>query len=139
MQYRKYVARCRAKFKGICGEVNIPWGTALESKEGYILWAGQRLCLATSQNAYDYFSQDDDGCGQERGGLVSAILAQTEKRDAGYQGRWNAVWSDPLCQKYRRAEHADFWLWGQNFFNAPISDLKHIAALVGAKPAGRWS
>ena len=56
-----------------------------------------------------------------------------ERRDDGYQARWDKVWGDPLCQKYRRPEHEDFWLWNYDFFNAPVVDLYHIARLIGAR------
>jgi len=35
-----------------------------------------------------------------------------------------------LCQKYRRPESEDYWLWARAFFDAPIFDLQAIAALV---------
>ena len=112
MEHNSYIARRRAKFSGIGGiPVNIPYGTALEVREGFILFDGRPVCAVTSQNAYDYFSQDDDG----------------------YQARWDKVWGDPLCQKYRRPEHEDFWLWNYDFFNAPVVDLYHIARLIGAR------
>lgn len=62
----------------------------------------------TSQNAYDYFSIDDDGRGLERGGLVDAIKTRLAKRDGSYQARWDKVWSALVCQRYRRADHDDF-------------------------------
>ena len=64
---------------------------------------------------------------------MTSIKAKLEKRDAGYQARWDKVWDDDLCQKYRRPEHEDWWLWNHAFFNAPIPDLRHIAGLVGAR------
>ena len=42
------------------------------------------------------------------------------------------VWADPLCQNYKRPEHEDFWIWNHDFYDAPVEDLRHIAALVGA-------
>ncbi len=113
--------------------MNIPYGTVLECQDGFLMYENRKLCAATSQNAHDYFSQNDDGRGQERGGLVAAITAKLEKRDACYQARWGKVHTDSLCQKYRRPEHADFWLWNHAFFNAPVEDLRHIASLVGVK------
>lgn len=133
MEHNRYIARRRARFAGIGGiPVNIPYGTALEAREGFILFEGRPLCAVTSQNAHDYFSQDDDGCGRERGMLVGAILARLEKRDKGYQARWNKIWPDPICQKYKRPEHEDFWIWDHAFYNAVLVDLRHIARLIGA-------
>ena len=64
---------------------------------------------------------------------MGAIKATLEKRDAGYQARWNKVWADPRCERYKRPEHEDWWVWNYDFYNAPIPDLQHIASLVGAK------
>ena len=134
MEHNSYIARSRARFSGIGGIlVNIPYGTALEAREGFILFKGRPVCAVTSQNAYDHFSQNDDGCGRERGTLVATIISCLERRDDGYQARWDKVWGDPLCQKYRRPEHEDFWLWNYDFFNAPVVDLYHIARLIGAR------
>ena len=70
--------------------------------------------------------------GRRRPG-AGAILSRLEKRDKEHQARWNKVWPDAVCQKYRRPEHEDFWLWSYDFYNAPVDDLRHIAALVGAR------
>lgn len=129
----RYVARRRARFKGLSGRVNIPWGAVLDEQGGFLFYQGRRLCTATSQHAYDYFSLDDDGRGRQRGALVSAIKATLEKRDAGYQDRWNKLWGAPAFWRYRRQDHDDFWVWGHDFYNAPVEDLQAIARLIGAK------
>ena len=129
----RYVARKRAKFKAMCGRVNIPWGTVLEEQGGFLIYQGKRLCAVTGQNAHDYFSLDDDGQGYLRGVLVDAITSALEKRDADYQTRWDKIWESPLCQRYKRPEHEDHWLWNHDFYNAPVEDLQSIARLVGAK------
>lgn len=141
MDHKIYVARRRAKFKGCNGQqVNIPYGSILEAQDGFLLWKGQPLCVDTSQNAHDFFSQNDDDLGLERGALVAAILSRLEtppnasrKHRDVLQARWDKVWADALCQKYKRVEHEDFWIWNHDFYGAPLMDLRHIAALVGAK------
>ena len=134
MEYSQYVARRRARFKAMSGkQVNIPYGTVLEAQDGILRWKGELLSVDTSDDAHNYFSQNDDGQGLERGALVGAIVSRLEKRDSDHQARWNKIWPDTLCQKYRRPEHEDFWLWNHDFFNAPLEDLRHIAALIGAK------
>lgn len=134
MGYGQYVARRRARFKGCEGQqVNIPYGTVLDAQDGILRWEGKRLCVDTSNNAHDYFSQNDDGLGLERGALVGTIISRLEKQDKDYQNRWDKIWTAPICQQYRRPEHDDFWLWNHKFFNAPVEDLRHIAALIGAK------
>ena len=133
MEHSRYVARRRARFKGCEGQqVNIPEGTVRVAQDGILLWQGKRLCVDTSDDAHNYFSQNDDGRGLERGALVGAILSLLEKRDTAHQNRWDKIWAAPVCQQYRRSEHHDFWLWNHDFFNAPVEDLRQIAALIGA-------
>lgn len=132
MQYKNYLCRKRARFDGISGQVNIPYGTALICQDGFLMHQNKPLCGITSQNAYDFFSQNDDGMGRERGDLVGRILSRLQKRDSGYQARWNKVWEDARCQKYKRPEHEDHWIWNFDFYNGPVEDLRHIAALIRA-------
>lgn len=132
MQYKNYLCRKRARFDGISGQVNIPYGTALICQDGFLMHQNKPLCGITSQNAYDFFSQNDDGMGRERGDLVGRILSKLQKRDAGYQARWNKVWEDGRCQKYKRPEHEDHWIWNFDFYNGPVEDLRYIAGLIGA-------
>lgn len=132
MQYKNYLCRKRARFDGISGQVNIPYGTALICQDGFLMHQNKPLCGITSQNAYDFFSQNDDGMGRERGDLVGRILSRLQKRDSGYQARWNKVWEDARCQKYKHPEHEDHWIWNFDFYNGPVEDLRHIAGLIGA-------
>lgn len=132
MQYKNYLCRKRARFDGISGQANIPYGTALICQDGFLMHQNKPLCGITSQNAYDFFSQNDDGMGRERGDLVGRILSRLQKRDSGYQARWNKVWEDARCQKYKRPEHEDHWIWNFDFYNGPVEDLRHIAGLIGA-------
>lgn len=127
-----YVTVKRAKFNGISGPVNLPYGTALECQNGVIRKDGKPICRIASHNAHEFFSPDDDGNGLERGKLVQAIKKTLENHDAGYQARWDKVWKDGVCRKYKRIEHEDFWLWNHEFYCAPVCDLCHIARLVGA-------
>ncbi len=130
MEHKRFVARRRARFDGISGKVNIPYGTVLQQQDGFLMYQFQRICTIGSQNALDYFSQDDDGNGQQRGKLVDSIQRTLARRDADYQTRWDKVWASALCQKYRRPESDDYWLWARAFFDAPILDLQAIATLV---------
>lgn len=129
----EYIVKRRARFNAVTGPVNLPWGTPVEEQDGFLVRDGLQLCAVTSQNAFDYFAKNGDGNGVERGRLTISIMDTLAKRDADHQNRWNRVWEDPRCQKYRRADHADFWLWNREFFEAPVEDLRHIADLVGAK------
>ena len=132
MQYKNYLCRKRARFDGISGQVNIPYGTALICQDGFLMHQNKPLCGITSQNAYDFFTQNDDGMGQERGELLNRIIPKLEKRDAGYQARWGKIWEDALCQKYKRPDQEEHWIWNFDFYNGPVEDLRYIAALIGA-------
>ena len=81
MEYKTYVCRKRARFKAICGQVNIPYGTTLNGQGGFLILNDLPVCSATSQNAYDFFTQNDDGMGQERGELLNRIIPKLEKRE----------------------------------------------------------
>lgn len=130
MEHKRYIARRRARFDGISGKVNIPYGTVLQQQDGFLMYQFQRICTIGSQNALDYFSQDDDGNGQQRGKLVDSIQRTLARRDAACQTRWDKVWSSALCQQYRRLDLDGYWLWAAAFYNAPLCDLMAIAALV---------
>ena len=108
MEYKTYVCRKRARFKAICGQVNIPYGTTLNGQGGFLIM------------------------GQERGELLNRIIPKLEKRDAGYQARWGKIWEDALCQKYKRPDQEEHWIWNFDFYNGPVEDLRYIAALIGA-------
>lgn len=128
-----YIARRRARFLSICGPVNLPYGTEVSSDGAFLTVNGEKLCSITSQNAYDFFSRNDDGHGLDRGKLVEEITSRMEKRDANHQARWDALWADAGANRLRRKDSQDFWIWSFDFYNADIPDLKHIANLIGIK------
>ena len=136
MERVQYITKQRARFKAMCGPVNIPWGTSVDLVEGFLLRDGAPLCAITSRNAHEFFARNDDGNGQERGALTNAIYDKTAKRDKNWQARWDRVWEDPVCQKYRRTEHSEHWLWNHAFYEAPVEDLRHIARLIGLREVG---
>lgn len=122
-----YITNRRFKKKCLCGKVNIPYGEHLFCKDNLIFLQNSPICFATSQDAYDYFSRNDDGQGLERGKLVNKILSTlSNKKDGKYQDRWDKLWEDEYCHKFRRKEHGDHWLWSFDFYNAEIKDLQYI-------------
>lgn len=127
----QYITHRRFKDRAICGEVNIPAMSVCSVGGDAIYFNDKPICVTTSENAHQYFARNDDDKGLERGKLTQAIQNRLSKKDANYQSRWDKVWDDELCQKYKRKEHDDFWLWNHNFFNAEIEDLRYIAKLVG--------
>ena len=129
----QYTAYRRFKGSAICGRINISALSICEKNGNTIYFDGKPICFDTSENAHQFFSRNDDGLGSERGKLTRAIQDKLAKRDGAFQDRWDKVWEDKICQKYKRKEYDDFWLWNHGFFNAGIEDLKYIAKLVGAK------
>lgn len=135
MKHKVYVARRRCREPNtIQGRVNIPYGTELEAVGRFLIYHGQTLCSVTSQLAYDYFSQNDDGRGLERGALVAEILellGQPKKISLEErQKRWDRIWAAEDLHKYRRKDHEDFWVWNFDFYNAPVEDLLRIRNLA---------
>lgn len=129
----QYIAHRRFKGSAICGRINIPALSICETNGNTIYFDGKPICFDTSENAHQFFSRNDDGQGLKRGQLTQAIQNKLAKRDSAYQSRWDKIWDDTICQKYKRKEYDDFWLWNHGFFNAGVEDLKYIAKLVGAK------
>ena len=54
------------------------------------------------------------------------------KQTPGHNARWGKIWEDALCQKYKRPDQEEHWIWNFDFYNGPVEDLRHIAALIGA-------
>lgn len=100
---------------------------------GILMHDGKPVCAVFSSCAHEYFAQDDDGQGLLRGQLVHAIKSTLAKTDDLHQERWDKIWDDPRCQKYKNEDREDYWLWNHDFYNAEIDDLKYIAKLIGAK------
>ena len=119
------------RFKGtaICGEVNIAAKTEGIIKDNVILIDEKPICYATSQNGHDYFCRNDDDCGLLRGQLITTIQQTLIKN----KDKWDIIWNDSICQKYKRKDHEDYWLWNHEFYNASIIELKYIATLIGIK------
>lgn len=127
----RYIVTRRFRCNAICGPVNLPYGTTCEEHDGIlVLEDGRKLCANTSQNAYDYFSRDDDGMGRERGKLVKDIRCTLERRDAKHQARWDKLWADAGANRLRRADHNDFWVWNHDFYNADVNELRRIRLLL---------
>lgn len=128
-----YIVHKRFKGKSVSGEVNIPAMTECKGVEGLIFHEGKIICIETSENAHQHFAVNDDGNGLERGRLTQGIVKTLNKQDKDYQARWDKVWGNLRCRKYKRTERDDYWLWNHDFFTADIEELRYIAALVGAK------
>lgn len=132
-----YITTKRFKRKGMDGGFNIPYGTAIEAENGYLWLDGKRICSEKSAVMREYFARDDDGLGQKRSMITNSIINAMLMRDGetkeDWQKRWDVLWEDPVCNKYRKDHSETTFLWGIEFYNAPLLDLYHIAALAGVK------
>lgn len=126
----KYIIYRRFKEMAICGNVNLSAMTECAEHSGIIYHDGDPLCLVGSENAHVYLAVNDDGNGMRRGDLTRKITNRLRIKDEFYQARWDRVWDDPLCQKYKRPEHPEHWLWNNAFYDASIDDLEYIWNLV---------
>ncbi len=126
----KYITNQRFKGKAIDGNVNIPATSELIAAEGYLIWKDQLICRDTSETAHNYFSINDDNNGLYRGKLIKEITSKLNKRDKEWQKRWDKVWDDKICLKYKKKEFDDYFLWGHEFYIAPILDLEYIKQIV---------
>ena len=123
-----YIVTRRFRAKTMSGIVNLPYGTACELRGETICHDGKPLCFATSENAHQYFSRNDDGQGERRGALVREIMGRlklpevrhkpdpkyplaeyhmTDKESAQAAAArkacaeaWGRVWDDPAIRKY---------------------------------------
>ena len=128
---KEYIVTKRFKEKAICGDVNLPYGTECNLIDNYICCDKGIICLTTSQNAYDYFSRNDDGNGLKRGELVHNIKNELSKIDDKHQVRWDRLWgNDAELTKFRRADSPEHWIWNHAFYNATIVDLERIYNLI---------
>ncbi len=122
----KYIAHKRFKGSGIYGFVNIPATTEGFCLDGIIFMDNKAICCENSENAHQYFAVNNDDKGLERGiltGKIQRLLSNNKKL-------WEKIWCDKICQKYKRCDYDDYWLWNNDFFTAPIKDLQYIYNLI---------
>ena len=130
-----YIVFRRFKGKTITGEtVNLPTLTILHNNDHIIFNELKPISTDSSENCYNYFAKNNDDNGLKRGNLTQSIIKKLSRtsfeRMDDYNKQWEIIWNDPLCLKYKRKDHDDFWLWNYNFYNAPIWDLEYINKLI---------
>lgn len=132
-----YITTKRIKRKGIDGNFNIPYNTNIESHDGFLWHNGKRICSDHSAVMREYFARNDDGLGLKRSkitkSIIDAMLMREGETKEDWLKRWDILWDDPVCNKYRKDSSETTFLWGIEFFNAPLLDLYHIATLAGVK------
>lgn len=129
----QYIVHRRFRHTSACGSVNIPAMSECESIGNVIYYNGKQICSVFSRNAHQFFARNDDCNGMLRGKLTSSIKAALEKKDAKHDERCEKVENDSICQRYRRQDCDDTWLWNHDFYNADVDVLRYIANLIGVK------
>lgn len=142
--------------KGIDGNARLTVGTRLEASANLIWFLGRRVCLLTSQNAYDHFAIDDDGMGRKRFALTHGILKDVAKMKADYADKVDSIIKDKTISNeekelrisgirnraaeffdavYENPEWAPFMkkvgsdgIWGHRFYNGDIQALEALDA-----------
>lgn len=124
----RYVVHHRFKGLGACGkQMNIPYGTVLKLKDGFISTEdGRLICTPVSENAHRHFSRDDDGNGLERGRITYAVAfkARNNGRGARFTDREREILSTKWAQFLRPL---DVILFNHYFFEAQIDELRKLA------------
>lgn len=133
----EYITFKRYKGPTVTGSVNIPALSVCEAKDGVIFYNNSQICAVHSDVCDAHFAFNGDGNGVHRGHLTASIKKHLEQKPnetiEQHQARWNKIWEDALCAKYKWEIDPEYWLWGDNFYTAPIEDLQYIAKLIGAK------
>ena len=87
-----YITFLRFKGRGIDGDFNLPYGTRLEERDGWLFAPdGRRVCAVTSENGWNHFRPDT------------------------FEGARRQVLLDKLYRYYENGSHGDD-------FDAPVFD-----------------
>lgn len=121
-----YIVHTEFNGKAIGGEVTLPVGTECTEINGTIYHNLKAICRVNSDNAYKYFTRNNDGNGLKRGELIKTIKGALATQDE----RWDRVLNDPVCKQFDKNPDGDTWEWNLAFYNASIAALQYIADLV---------
>ena len=127
-----YITHHRFKQKTMRGDyLNLPYGTKLICVANIIFYKNTPICYATSENAKQYFSRDNDNRGLERGALTYAIAFAPR----GNSSRFTFEERNLLTEKYSHwlRRDIDYILFNDDFFNAEVEELQQLAAALNIK------
>ena len=130
--------------KGISGFVNLSKGKEIELKDGYLCFNHRPICYFKSQNAYDYFANNEDGKGLQRFNLSHNILEEIKRISSeDNELLFNAIkdiedeeerqqvieqleFKMPNANKLFKEEHYNNGAFGYGFYNEEVSVLQSI-------------
>ena len=135
----RYITHRRYRGKDVLqNQLNLPYGTELETVEGFLATKdGHLVCYPTSETAKMFFALNDDGRGLERGALTYAIAYSRRERQ----------WSDKSVHRFSEAEvemlerqwkhwlrqDVDTILFNDTFFAAQPEELRQLANALKIK------
>lgn len=97
-----YITYKRFKGKSLSGEVNIPFGTVLRERGGFLYLGEKPICCMTSENGWEHFRPDTDE-GQRRQAILEKLYRWYEKHGCGedfadelWSGQENGYWKNRL-------------------------------------------
>lgn len=111
--------------KSISGIVNLPVNTELEKRDNLLLYNNKPICYITSQNCYDYFSNNADGKGKQRFNLVNKIKAELERLANEYNELFIKLYTDEENLPDIKPIETNVTL-NYEFYNKPVNELQSI-------------
>ena len=121
----EYIIHHRLKGMAICGEINLPYGTKLQSNGDFIYCDKGPVCAINSEQSHKHLARNDDGMGLQRGELTYKIAYQP----MGKGTRFSPAQRSCLTEKYPRflRDDCDYIIFNNRFFAASIEDLEAMA------------
>lgn len=77
-----YITYKRFKGKSISGEVNLPYGTILQERGGFLYLGEKPICCVTSENGWEHFRPNTDE-GQRRQEILEKLYRWYMKHGCG--------------------------------------------------------
>ena len=97
-----YITYKRFKGKSLSGDVNIPFGTILQERDGFLYLGDRPICCVTSENGWQHFRPDTDEW-QRRQEILNKLYRWYEKHGCGedftdekWPGQENGYWKNRL-------------------------------------------
>ena len=97
-----YITYKRFKGKSISGDVNIPFGTVLQERGGFLYLGEKPICCVTSENGWEHFRPLTDE-GKYRQEMLDKLYRWYAKHGCGedfvdelWQGQENGYWKNRL-------------------------------------------
>ena len=134
----KYIVCKQFKSKGIDGDFNLKKGSTCNEFGNIIFHNNRPICFKTSQNAFEFFSRNDDGNGYERYNLSHQILDHIKELVMNYNEAYLAgenpedtvgAFYESIREMYPKFLKSGMDVLSFDFYTAEIEQLKEIIKL----------